>query len=388
MLVQLTRKLSVSALEAYGRCPFKFFADHVLRIERRPDHELTPMDLGQLRHHVLQEVYLELRETDGLDWGQVTGEAADPIVERAVGDFLARPDYADRLRDAPLESHELDTVARDLKRFVRALALAGRRSALRQVAAERPFQIDLPGGEQEHAGKVHGIIDRIDADPETGIRFIHDYKSSPGKVSLLRVLAGVDVQLVCYAVALDEEPEPGRIAGAFIWPMRAPWREVGAGEGPPPESADPLQVDARWFDKDTRAVGIFSRDVARLLEGPADADAAAAFGFRFKKDGDLYANTSGALDAVSFARLLAHQRGILHAWARALAAGHVGVRPFRIGTLEACRYCDLRPVCRLDEGQRSPRRWIRVGEMGARAAFTDPEASLPADLDPERMFEP
>ena len=45
------RAWSVSALETYLTCPFRFFAQHVLRLEEEPDDEevMDPMTAGPVR---------------------------------------------------------------------------------------------------------------------------------------------------------------------------------------------------------------------------------------------------------------------------------------------------------------------------------------------------
>src|SRR4029450_10638586 len=50
---------SISALETYLDCPFKFFAQHVLRLEEEPDDEevMDPRHQGQFVHEVLGEVF-------------------------------------------------------------------------------------------------------------------------------------------------------------------------------------------------------------------------------------------------------------------------------------------------------------------------------------------
>ncbi|MDR1990823.1 MAG: PD-(D/E)XK nuclease family protein [Acidobacteriaceae bacterium] len=54
-----SRPWSVSALEAYLACPFKFFAQHILKLEEAPDDEevMDPRRQGQLVHEVFEEFF-------------------------------------------------------------------------------------------------------------------------------------------------------------------------------------------------------------------------------------------------------------------------------------------------------------------------------------------
>ncbi len=55
------RPWSVSAIEAYLQCPFKFFAQHVLRIEEEPDDEevMDPRQQGRFVHEVFEAFFRE-----------------------------------------------------------------------------------------------------------------------------------------------------------------------------------------------------------------------------------------------------------------------------------------------------------------------------------------
>ncbi len=51
----------MSALETYIGCPFKFFAQHVLRLEEEPDDEevMDPRRQGQFVHEVFETFFTE-----------------------------------------------------------------------------------------------------------------------------------------------------------------------------------------------------------------------------------------------------------------------------------------------------------------------------------------
>src|SRR5207244_6716511 len=56
---QPSRAWTVSALETYLDCPFKFFARYVLALEEEPDDEeaMDPRSEGQLVHKVFEEFF-------------------------------------------------------------------------------------------------------------------------------------------------------------------------------------------------------------------------------------------------------------------------------------------------------------------------------------------
>jgi RecB family exonuclease len=56
---------SVSALETYTTCPFKFFAQHILKLEEEPDDEevMDPRRQGQFVHNVFETFFVEWQQS-------------------------------------------------------------------------------------------------------------------------------------------------------------------------------------------------------------------------------------------------------------------------------------------------------------------------------------
>jgi RecB family exonuclease len=63
-----TRPWSISALETYLQCPFKFFARHLLRLEEEPDDGdvMDPREQGRFVHAVFEAFYRAWRESGHL----------------------------------------------------------------------------------------------------------------------------------------------------------------------------------------------------------------------------------------------------------------------------------------------------------------------------------
>ncbi len=59
-----SRTYSISQLEMFGKCPFQFFANRVLKLElvKEVEEELTPLEKGNLLHEILFEFYIKRRE--------------------------------------------------------------------------------------------------------------------------------------------------------------------------------------------------------------------------------------------------------------------------------------------------------------------------------------
>ena len=187
---QRPRPRSVSALDLYGQCPFKFYARHVLRLpEQRDEQEgLTPLERGRLHHQVFEAIFAA--------W-------------QARGRTAITPDVLDQARALALEvmeSHLARLPAADAAlertRMVGSPVAAGLIDVVFRLEAERPTPVverrlehaidglyTFGGADGPRQIEVRGIADRIDLLADGTFR-VFDYKSGrPGSMLQLAVYA-------------------------------------------------------------------------------------------------------------------------------------------------------------------------------------------------------
>ncbi|MSO29467.1 MAG: hypothetical protein EXQ48_00800 [Acidobacteria bacterium] len=167
---------SLSALERYQDCPFKFFAADVLRLEEAPEDEpaLSPRARGRFVHEVFQRFF---EAWDGRGAGTVTPDRLDAA--RALFEEVARP-LLSRLpeADASLEWTRLFGSAISVGIVDVVLGLEASRPA---VVQERWLEYRLEGefslgGADGRRVPLKGVADRIDLLDGHRLRVI-DYKS-------------------------------------------------------------------------------------------------------------------------------------------------------------------------------------------------------------------
>jgi RecB family exonuclease len=164
---------SLSALERYQDCPFKFFAADVLRLEEVPEDELTlsPRARGRFIHEVFQHFFEA--------WGArtITPEALDEA--RALFTEVAEPLLA-RLPgpEAALERTRLFGSAIAMGTVDVVLGIEASRSVtVKERLLEHPLAGDFTlGGNDGRTASLRGIADRIDLLEGRKLRVI-DYKS-------------------------------------------------------------------------------------------------------------------------------------------------------------------------------------------------------------------
>jgi ATP-dependent helicase/nuclease subunit B len=167
---------SLSGLERYQDCPFKFFAADVLKLEEPPEDEpmLSPRARGRFVHEVFQRFF---EAWDALGRGTITVDCVDEarrLFKDVAAPLLARFTEAEAL----LERARLFGSAASVGIVDVVLGLeASRQSPVRERWLEYrfdgAFSLGANGGS---AVPIKGVADRVDLLDGNRIRVI-DYKS-------------------------------------------------------------------------------------------------------------------------------------------------------------------------------------------------------------------
>jgi len=167
---------SVSAIETYLRCPFKYFAKQVLKLpeEREDEPGMTPQERGHFLHEVVQRFYATWDERHG---GAITAgnvEIALACFREIAESALESLPPADRAQERTLliGSAASPGLAERLLYF--EIELPG--NAVRRILEQRTqgtFGFTGPGGRRELT--LDAVADRIDVLEGDGLRVI-DYK--------------------------------------------------------------------------------------------------------------------------------------------------------------------------------------------------------------------
>jgi len=173
------RGVAPTALESYARCPFQFFARHVLGLEplERPEEVLGPSaaDFGEIGHRILNRFYRDLLDAGYFEkpGGKARRDAAlQSAAARAFADY-----EADHPVGYPLAWESLKAGMVELLRQVIAKDLGElEKSGFAPAALETDMEGRLPADWPEPLKnlKIRGRIDRIDRNDDR-LRVI-DYK--------------------------------------------------------------------------------------------------------------------------------------------------------------------------------------------------------------------
>jgi len=229
---------SASGLSVYGNCPYRFFAQRVLRLEPRGEAalDLQAIDAGKLLHDVLRRFFERHRRQPlyQLDQKALRTELAgiaDAVFdehERVVPplnkqiwkiDREIRKILLDQVLLYELELQEESAAQQVLPAYFE-VAFGGTRSSAKDPdSTDEPLELTRPTLIGDEAIKISGQIDRVDVARDDTV-VAYDYKLSTG-ASKWDIVSGRSLQLPIYLEALEKLILPDRpIAGGGYYIIR------------------------------------------------------------------------------------------------------------------------------------------------------------------------
>ena len=346
-------KTSVSRLEEFASCPFRFFVRSGLRAEERKVFELDARERGSFQHDVLKKFHDEL-QSEKLLWRDLTPaqarERIGKIADGLIGDFRGG-----LLRESAQSLFAARVMTESLQNFIEVtVGWLREQNDFDPSHAELDFgignapamELDLDGGKKL---ALKGRIDRVDLwhDEKSGdaLALVLDYKAGGKKLDALLVEHGIQLQLLAYLSVLRRWKNPRDIFGAE--------KIVPAGV---------FYVNLRGqFDSGTReeilACAEESRRAAYKHTGRFDASALEKldrkrardqFNYRLTDAGKLYTNSVEALPRAEFDALFDRVENQLRDFGNAIFSGVANVNPYKKGKQVPCEFCDYRAACRID----------------------------------------
>jgi len=350
---------SVSRLEEFAQCPFRFFVRVGLHANERKQFELDARERGNFQHEVLK-LFHEQLVAEGRRWRDLEPAAARERIGRIAA--AQEGQFRDGLfRDSAETAFAARALTASLQDFVEVIVgwMRGQYE-FDPVAAELGFggvndrepawEVALGGGRKL---ALNGRIDRVDlwraAAGGDALAVVMDYKSGGKKLDSLLVANGIQLQLLAYLAVLRQWKNPWEIfqaeklvpAGAFYVSLRGAFKTGG--------SRAEVLGDTESKKMAYRHNGRFDAGELRKFDRRENASRGDQFNFRLKNNGELYAGSAEALPRENFAALLDGVENQLCELGGRIFSGAAAVDPYCQGAQTPCEYCDYRAACRIDE---------------------------------------
>jgi ATP-dependent helicase/nuclease subunit B len=348
---------SVSRLETFAACPFRFLAEVGLRAEERKQFEVDQRERGTLQHEVLERFHHEVTQS-GRRWRDVPPEEAVALIGRLVDDSAQT--YRDGLfLDDERNQFTTATLKDALQRFIRVIIGWMRTYQLDPSFVELSFGLPdsplppwrIPLGD-DRALALRGLVDRVDLSPgadESRWCVVLDYKSGAKKLDPLLLHNGLQLQLASYLGAIQSFAAEGRIAGCSrVRPAGMFYANLRGVAASGESRDDVLRREPAEQALAYRHYGRFNADALPWLDRDAAGQPSGQFNFKLKKDGTLSAQQADPLPATEFAGLLDSVRVRLEEIGRRILAGEAAVDPYRHNSSKPCDRCEMGAVCRID----------------------------------------
>ena len=339
------RTYSVSQLETYGECPYRYFSNRVLNLNITEEEEtgLTNMEKGSLAHRILFEFYDRRRNASPLS------KCKDPDFDEAVADLR-------RIARGHLDTEEVqrhlnraDKLFWDIEveRLIGGHGRTGILPAFLEAERERDFEVhpryfevefgpsvrseptdpQLSSTEAIMVGEVSlsGRIDRIELG--NGMFVIGDYKTGSTTPKLNDILEGRSLQLPLYVAVVEQllkrqfssiqdfvddlEPVQG-VGGVYYVLQEESEAELGIGD---------KEFNKRAFEASSRSGQLLPNSRYQITNTDSDSD------------------SNPIKSIVDVAVKHANQ------YVRSIAKGDFQLT--RHDKTKVCRYCSFKRICRV-----------------------------------------
>ena len=356
-------KTSISALEDYAACPFKFFVVRGLRAEERQEFEVDRRERGSFQHEVLMAFHRRL-QAGGRRWRDLAPAEASELIGR-IGTELQTTFREGLFLSTPARRFTARMLIDSLQQFIGVLVSWAPQYGFEPTAVELgfgleddglgPWSIDLGN---ERVLLLRGRIDRVDllpqADREAGATpnqmyaVVIDYKSGGRKLEEVKLVNGLDLQLWAYLGVLRGISDGTSVfgasklvpAGAFYVGLRG-----NAGTARTRQELRENEEKARLAPYQHR--GRFRSDLLGSFDnrGQSSGD---QFRYALKKDGGFKKAGNEVLAKADFLGWVDAVEEFLRRYGQEIYAGDVRVSPYRCKNETACDHCDYRSLCRFD----------------------------------------
>ncbi len=349
-LYDLPIKTSVSRLEEFIQCPFKYFVTAGLKPKTVKNFSLEYPDVGILFHKTLEVFGKQIFEQD-LNWSELNDEVCDEMIGTIVDEmvdtdlFRSKFQYQYMIRKLKRVSRRAARTLTEHLRLGKFVPAAFEMVFSDGINSVPPIVLSLSNGEKI---LLRGVIDRIDVLETNGKSYVKiiDYKSGSKQLSLSDIYNGLQMQLMVYLDACLGHPEYFNSvellpAGAFYFKIDDPMIETAeqVKEMVEKEIAGQLKLDGLVVDD----VNVLKNLDETLYEN----NQSQVVQIKIKTDGS-FTKDSKTLPLESFYDMIHWVKKTIVEVGDELIDGKIDIKPCQSGSFKSCDYCDYKALCQFD----------------------------------------
>ncbi len=350
--------LTQSRLDAFVLCHFSYFCKYILKLEEKKPASFDSASIGTFIHHILEN-FVRAAEEKG-DIADITDVELDRMVEDIIQNYMSSicriaPDFSGN-RLAHLFARLRRSSRLLCKNIVSEFAESRFKPSFFELpirfpdsgeTAVEPISVKLADGTSAY---VYGIADRVDVLEHEGKYYVRviDYKTGSKEFSLDDVSMGLNMQMLLYLFSIQKNGANPKNALEFaknseILPAGVLYFSAGVPVVTLDAELPPEEVEKLASDKLSRK-GLLLDD-AEVLTAMDRELSGHYIPVRQKKDGS-FTNPESLTSLEGFKNLLSSIENTVKDIGNEIKRGNASVKPIRGKKHDACKYCEMRPICR------------------------------------------
>lgn len=349
-------KGSVSKLEKFTGCPFKFYMEYILRAREKEIYKLKNNDIGILSHRVMEEFSKYITER-GIDWNITNKEYTDAFVDTHISQFV------NEMNTDIFESNRNSAILNKIKQAAKFALWAN----VEQIKASKfkPENFEISFGRRNSKipaieieidnGKIlrlNGVIDRVDKmlkeDGSVYVKIV-DYKSSAKKLDINKIYNGLQLQLALYMDTLVENMKV-KPAGMFYFEVNEP-KLIDKEKGE--DSSENAMLKRMALN------GMYDEGLAEELNTAFIEKTKGKSKETVRIPRDISEKESEILTDEKMDDLLKYSKLVVKNIGREIAKGNIEISPYKYGTDEdSCKFCPYGAVCDFENSSKEKLRSI------------------------------
>ena len=348
--------VSVSRIENFYNCQYKYFANFGLGLKERTVYGLTPAAAGDFYHEALDHFFRLLRE-QGLRLTELSEGERSRLADQVLTAVFGELKFA-ILSSSARMNYIRYQLSRTIQKVSWGLVQQGVRTGFETQRTELVFgsiggQKGIPGIHLplSNGGEVaiRGKIDRLDqlSQAESDWLSVIDYKSSPHSFNVADAYYGIAMQLITYLdVAVtdfnqgtEKEIKP---AGAYYLHVHNPVLKD-------PKNIEKEMLKAYQYD------GLFAKETElyeQLDQSLQEKENSLLFPIKKDKNGQtgiISQSKDKFYDLDEIELLRKYNREKIQKAGNQIISGEIKLNPtYKDNQRIACQYCPFRSVCKFD----------------------------------------
>lgn len=329
-------KFSVSEIEAYARCPYKYFINYGIKAKEIKSLDVDYMELGNIVHYNMEKISIKLMEMgleiDNLSLEKIVEENFEKAVKSSLDKLRANYDKNKFILSNIYESNQkaskkiLDQIRHG--KFI-----------IDSVETKYGKGEDYPEVYVDDENYLEGRIDRIDR-YEDYIRII-DYKTGSKEIKIENILNGFELQLFVYMLAVKAKKSDNsknlKPIASFYLPLKDEILKLNS-------SYDRESIEKIYNDK-LKMNGLIIKvdeEVLKLLD--VDFDGKKSNIFKIQRYG------KNILSPAEDKKLESFVKDMISTYIGEIKNGNISMNPLRFddNTYE-CKNCSYKSICKFDE---------------------------------------